>query len=199
MRDYRSATRRVLNLLTALSLLLCVAACVLWARSYWREDTLTWTGTRGPRIVGDGERWIEVAWGEGVICLSVRRPEAGQPASGMWRAYSFDATRRDFFYNRRILRRHFGSELLWRMGFGTWGTDAYSRDGRFLFGSRYYGVPFWSVCVLTAVAPAVWLGRYAKWRSRRVTGLCPRCGYDLRATPGRCPECGTPASVSTTV
>ena len=28
-------------------------------------------------------------------------------------------------------------------------------------------------------------------RERQAAGLCPECGYDLRATPGRCPECGT--------
>jgi hypothetical protein len=42
--------RRVFTMLTALSLLLCVAVCVLWVRSFWSND-------RTARFEASGRRW----------------------------------------------------------------------------------------------------------------------------------------------
>ena len=57
---------------------------------------------------------------------------------------------------------------------------------------RIVGIPHWLVALAGAIAPVAWLRR-ARWRRRIAKGLCPKCGYDLRATLDRCPECGTPA------
>jgi hypothetical protein len=72
--------------------------------------------------------------------------------------------------------------------------DEWHRQLDVPLGSARYG----SISAGAAVLPLLWLARHA--RSRRVRrsrlrrGLCPQCGYDLRATPGRCPECGTAAA-----
>jgi hypothetical protein len=52
-------------------------------------------------------------------------------------------------------------------------------------------LPAWFVMLLCAILPAIWFGRQRRSARRRHQGLCPTCGYDLRATPDRCPECGT--------
>ena len=38
------------------------------------------------------------------------------------------------------------------------------------------------------------LVRWGKQRERVKAGLCPTCGYDLRASPACCPECGAEKS-----
>jgi hypothetical protein len=50
-----------------------------------------------------------------------------------------------------------------------------------------------AVVLSAGVLPLAWLVialQTSKRRRRRARGLCPACGYDPRATPGRCPECG---------
>jgi hypothetical protein len=55
---------------------------------------------------------------------------------------------------------------------------------------------FWPL-FLSLPFPTLWLALRLRKRMRKSPGLCPTCGYDLRATPDRCPECGaTPQPVA---
>jgi hypothetical protein len=54
-------------------------------------------------------------------------------------------------------------------------------------------VPHWFLLMLMALLPVLCLLSRHRARRRSREGLCPSCGYDLRATPDRCPECGAVA------
>jgi hypothetical protein len=50
-----------------------------------------------------------------------------------------------------------------------------------------YTIPYWPfIAVLLFILPFT-----NPRRKDANSGMCPSCGYDLRATPNRCPECGT--------
>jgi hypothetical protein len=56
--------------------------------------------------------------------------------------------------------------------------------------SYFLLIPYWSLAALTAAIPLTKLISFVRHRRCKGPGLCPTCGYDLRATPEKCPECG---------
>lgn len=66
-------------------------------------------------------------------------------------------------------------------------------------GSWLIAAPIWAATAIFAALPAVRLVNWLRSRKRANSGLCVKCGYDLRASPERCPECGaiTPANPPT--
>jgi len=75
-------------------------------------------------------------------------------------------------------------------------TSPYSADTWSLL------IPQWGTMMLCALWAVIncWLLTKTRWlripRAAHAPGMCPKCGYDLRATPDRCPECGTTISFS---
>ena len=59
-------------------------------------------------------------------------------------------------------------------------------------------VGYWKIALLSLVVPAYRLRLWMRAPQHATIGLCPTCGYDLRATPERCPECGTLAETRAT-
>jgi hypothetical protein len=71
-------------------------------------------------------------------------------------------------------------------GFG-FADTSFSMSGGLRFTYIHVWLPLWA---LILVSVAVVVVSIRNMRQGRRAGHCRRCGYDLRATPGRCPECG---------
>ena len=57
--------------------------------------------------------------------------------------------------------------------------------------SRILSVPYWCIALLSSLPPMIWLytNKLAPIR-RTKSGVCVKCGYDLRFVHQECPECG---------
>jgi hypothetical protein len=85
-------------------------------------------------------------------------------------------------------------------GFG-WDHESYAPDRTSVLinhhvqnridGHTFVSIPHWFALLLATLLPIFRVAVLRRSRPRIRNGLCPVCGYDLRATPDRCPECGT--------
>jgi hypothetical protein len=182
--------RRLFNLLALASLLLCVAAVVMWGRSYFYGDTI------------GGEDSPAVGWRRGGGLYSsiggieadwwLRRVTSSDPAGFSAFSHRVATNQRglqDAYLNSLHGVRLLGFFYVHQVQTTTMGDDGkpipHFQDTHVLL------IPYWAVCAALIVAPVMYYRRSRAERRRKVQGVCAHCGYDLRATPDRCPECGT--------
>jgi hypothetical protein len=159
---------RLLNVVTALSLVLCVAVCVLWVRSQRVADTLTGTHLTVRSVFGG----IVVAWAYGNDIHGY---------SSEWHGYREEDPADAWM----------GLEALFTQGERTkWKAAGMGYEHRVGTGGTTFLIfaPCWLLALVLGISPGAWVVR--RLRRRHPPGLCPSCGYDLRASPERCPECG---------
>ena len=198
--------RRLLTLCSALSMLLCAAVCVLWVRSYWRPDSLLWKEAHWR-----GDSYFHLQSSRGVIAIEWYVETISGDSDVM----------KERFFNERYLGTAPGSEPVtefeyhnsyirqfpdlprnWSGFFFFQQPDSIPPDSDGISLSYDLAVvemPYWPVALVTSVLPACLLLTTVRRRRRQRrlhAGLCPACGYDLRASPGRCPECGTPTGAA---
>jgi hypothetical protein len=183
--------RRVFTILSAVSLVLCVAMCVLWARSYRVLDSVVYR-----RVHDDGVKWscdsAGAAVGRGGVFAY----------SGNLGPYDLSSESERVAFLRTVLLsgwgwhpnpkptdpRSWNPPTIWYewLGFRPDWQDYVNLRER--VSSLIF--PMWALVAPLAVMPAGWIILALRRGRHRAVGLCPACGYDLRASKGECPECG---------
>lgn len=180
-----------LNMLCAVSLLLCLGSTGLWTRSYWRADSIALPSALPPRRADPITHFRPNAlvFDSQAGCLRGMLVNA-RFGSLFWRRSA--ATACSFPYGSAAAAetwqgfRYPGTAPKGALGFA-WESGL--TRGYYYYPFRAVTVPYWGVTAVFTMLPMFMLG----WRMRRARraarGRCVACGYDLRATPSRCPEC----------
>jgi hypothetical protein len=161
--------RRLLGVLAVVSLVLCGITLVAWVRSYWNYDELASPERNG--------RSYQIASERGEVQFSVVRSLTPTTDLG----WAFTTAHLSQATGSPWGQRPVYGFRTGRMSLVVNGVP--SADGWFIV------VSDWLLVLITAVLPALWIRQLWAHLPRYRVGLCPACGYDLRATPGRCPEC----------
>jgi hypothetical protein len=173
----RRLRRILLNVVTVLSLLLCLAAITLWIRGRTQLDDLS---------IYRPLRYINFRSVEGRFQLDF------WSASAPFWGRSIELGGGD------LAQLRYGHlPFSWEVGGFAYGGTV-EQHGVIVVTGREFAGPAWFVVLALAGLPAVRLRGAVKRRrarKRAFRGLCPSCGYDLRATPDRCPECGASPSL----
>ena len=184
--------RRLFNLLSIASLLMCLGTGVLWmTKTVKREDALVEFSRPSPSVYPHSTYYLNLD-NDG-IGVSRSRAET-PPIPGPYVSRDLISTPAILAWKRGFGRRLEVSEMgfvfLSGPGFGTDSHGQLWMDGHDLS----CRVPCWLLMLIFALAPLFWCLLAYRYRRRAKTmcGHCLTCGYDLRATPDRCPECGAP-------
>ena len=159
--------RRVfINLVAAVSLLLCVVSLTLWVRSHIVADQLSRGGV-GWYVLIDSDH--------GVLAYVIADESTPLDPPYPWRRSSvYGAT--------------FGGGFDATVG----SSVSHWTSGTANVRQRAWWVSHWVICAATIWLP-LWCS-VSQWKrkhkQRLKEGRCVNCGYDLRGTPNRCPECG---------
>jgi hypothetical protein len=192
--SFRSILRGLRRVAISLSALLCVYFAYCWSGSEG-VSSLYKNQPLGITILSEDGRCeitriypFHMLLGPFVISATERNAPPGRASLGFIRA--------------NISEKRFGGFV-----YGTgWTYDASAHDvalySQYLQRANVHiiGFPYWFAVLLTGLWPAIALihltRRKVRLRAqtqadmRIACGLCPRCLYDMRATPERCPECG---------
>jgi len=203
--------RRLLNLVTPLSMLLCIAIVVAGVRSYFRADQFTRLSDKatGTRLNACAWDWV-IDWGR----IGVGRDEMRHTYESAEDAFRIERKMTpQFIHQTRPAAkvRPLGGSLWNRLGFFYYhetsrpaaidptnrrmpvemGLVSRSSDHWFIW------APLWPFALATSAPPAAWcavrLRRRRNKKRQALRGHCRGCGYDLTGNvSGVCPECGRP-------
>ncbi len=188
----RRIRRFLFHFLTLLSLLLCITVIVFWIRS---RDDWEFLYYHTNRYAADNDiraYRVQLDSFAGALILEIDRQHFSPvyidslndidknqlrlfyPHGNRWYFAGGEDTMVLSTPNTNVQARHYQSQ---------------NKPGT-VYDEWILTVKHWMLIPPLLIMPLLWLIGFVRRRRGKRAGLCPVCGYDLRATPDRCPECG---------